>query len=182
MTEPVVRDLVDRALLPLKAVDAGLYHRAVDYVVDDGDPEVLLEIAAFGDGPIGCLLLATSNASYTHWYGRTWRKRLQEAGISWRKGDGSAGPVLVRRDALYRSDAVIPAQWVRLGRLLAAVLQTDPTYDPPAPEQYPAGWTPCSWMSCSPWTLRAPAPHPSPRRAGSGRGGCSGTPGVWRRC
>ena len=139
MTEPVVRDLVDRALLPLKAVDAGLYHRAVDYVVDDGDPEVLLEIAAFGDGPIGCLLLATSNASYTHWYGRTWRKRLQEAGISWRKGDGSAGPVLVRRDALYRSDAVIPAQWVRLGRLLAAVLQTDPTYDPPAPEQVP-GW------------------------------------------
>ena len=37
MTDPVVReirDLVNRALLPLKAVDAGLYHRAVDYVVD----------------------------------------------------------------------------------------------------------------------------------------------------
>ena len=34
MTDPSVRDLVDRALLPLRAVDEALHARAVDYVVD----------------------------------------------------------------------------------------------------------------------------------------------------
>ena len=34
MTDPSVRDLVDRALLPLRAVDGALHDRAVDYVVD----------------------------------------------------------------------------------------------------------------------------------------------------
>ena len=34
MTDPSVRDLVDRALLPLRAVDGALHTRAVDYVVD----------------------------------------------------------------------------------------------------------------------------------------------------
>jgi len=34
MTNTSVRDLVDRALLPLRAVDGALHDRAVDYVVD----------------------------------------------------------------------------------------------------------------------------------------------------
>ena len=47
MTNPSVRDLVDRALLPLRAVDGALHDRAVNYVVDGVHPQVLGEIAVF---------------------------------------------------------------------------------------------------------------------------------------
>ena len=117
------RRLVSDALLPLTVVDAGLCARAVDYVLNGTQPEVLREVTTKGRDPADCLVLATSNASYTHWYGRTWLRSLQEeAGIRWKRGDGSAGPLLTRRDALYRGRSVLPDQWVRLGRLLAAVL------------------------------------------------------------
>ena len=39
MTNTSVRDLVDRALLPLRAVDGALHDRAVDYVVDGAHPQ-----------------------------------------------------------------------------------------------------------------------------------------------
>ena len=134
------RRLVSDALLPLTVVDAGLCARAVDYVLNGTQPGVLREVTTKGRDPADCLVLATSNASYTHWYGRTWLRSLQEeAGIRWKRGDGSAGPLLTRRDALYRGRSVLPDQWVRLGRLLAAILQADPVYDPPAPQQVP-GW------------------------------------------
>ena len=55
MTNPSVRDLVDRALLPLRAVDEALHARAVDYVVDGAHPQVLGEVASFGEGPDECL-------------------------------------------------------------------------------------------------------------------------------
>ena len=55
MTNTSVRDLVDRALLPLRAVDGALHDRAVDYVVDGAHPQVLGEIASFGEEADECL-------------------------------------------------------------------------------------------------------------------------------
>ena len=51
MTNTSVRDLVDRALLPLRAVDGALHDRAIDYVVDGVHPQVLGEVASFGEAP-----------------------------------------------------------------------------------------------------------------------------------
>ena len=122
MTDSDVRDLVDRALLPLKAVNEELHAHAVGYVVDGETPQVLFEIIAFGGDPGDCLLSTGPGASFcSSRPDGALRTRLRAVGIRWTSGDRSARPVLAPRDDLYRSDAVSLAQWVRLGRLLDSV-------------------------------------------------------------
>ena len=132
MTDPAVRRLVDRALLPLRAVDESLHVRAVDYVVDGASSEVLLEISSHGDDPRSLLVPAVMGASHFLWGNGSRRGRLEAVGIRWRPADHTVGPVLTLRDALYRSDRVLPRQWARLGRLLDAVLRAGTDREPPS--------------------------------------------------
>ena len=132
MTDPAVRRLVDRALLPLRAVDESLHVRAVDYVVDGASSEVLLEISSHGDDPRSLLVPAVMGASHFLWGNGSRRGRLEAVGIRWRPADHTVGPVLALRDALYRSDRVLPRQWARLGRLLDAVLRAGTDREPPS--------------------------------------------------
>ena len=138
MTDPVVReirDLVNRALLPLKAVDEGLYTCAVGYVVEGTNPEVLRAVASFGDDPDKCLLPASPGASSPLFELEEERSaRLQAVGITWTIEKYAGRSIVVLRDSLYRSNAVGSAQWVRLGRLLDAVLQTGASRGAPVPD------------------------------------------------
>ena len=138
MTDPVVReirDLVNRALLPLKAVDEGLYACAVGYVVEGTNPEVLRAVASFGDDPDKCLLPASPGASSPLFELEEERSaRLQAVGITWTIEKYAGRSIVVLRDSLYRSNAVGSAQWVRLGRLLDAVLQTGASRGAPVPD------------------------------------------------
>ena len=120
MTDPSVRDLVDRALLPLRAVDGALHDRAVDYVVDGAHPQVLGEIASFGEAPDECLRPACPDFLVDN----AWRSRLRRLGIVWINGSREVKPILELRSPLYRSDAPSASQWARLGRLLDAVHRT----------------------------------------------------------
>ena len=120
MTNPSVRDLVDRALLPLRAVDGALHDRAVDYVVDGAHPQVLDEIASFGEGPDECLRPACSGS----WVDDAWMSRLRRLGVVWNTAGRESWPILELRSPLYRSDAPSAPQWARLGRLLDAVHRT----------------------------------------------------------
>lgn len=56
----------------------------------------------------------------------TWHDKLRAVGVSMRgrSGDVVGKAVWALRDALYRDDAVTAAQWIRLGRLLEAVVGT----------------------------------------------------------
>ena len=121
MTDSDVRDLVDRALLPLKAVNEELHAHAVDYVVGGETPQVLREAASFDNDLSYCFLPATQD-----YYGfpSLRRQRLEAVGIKWESGDYEQTPLFGPRDALYRSDAVSLAQWTRLGHLLDVILQS----------------------------------------------------------
>ena len=120
MTDPSVRDLVDRALLPLRAVDGALHTRAVDYVVDGAHPQVLGEVASFREAPDECLRPACPDFLVDN----AWRSRLRRLGIVWINGSREVKPILELRSPLYRSDAPSASQWARLGRLLDAVHRT----------------------------------------------------------
>ena len=120
MTDPSVRDLVDRALLPLRAVDGALHDRAVDYVVDGAHPQVLGEIASFGEAPDECLRPACSGS----WVDDAWVSRLRRLGVVWNAAGRESWPILELRSPLYRSGAPSAPQWARLGRLLDAVHRT----------------------------------------------------------
>ena len=120
MTDPSVRDLVDRALLPLRAVDGALHDRAVDYVVDGAHTQVLGEVASFGEGPDECLRPACPDFLVDD----AWRSRLRRLGVVWINGSREVKPILELRSPLYRSDAPSAPQWARLGRLLDAVHRT----------------------------------------------------------
>ena len=120
MTDPSVRDLVDRALLPLRAVDGALHARAVDYVVDGAHPQVLGEVASFGEGPDECLRPACPSFRVDD----AWRSRLRRLGVVWINGSREGEPILELRSPLYRSGAPSAPQWARLGRLLDAVHRT----------------------------------------------------------
>ena len=143
MTDPVAREirgLVNRALLPLKAVDEGLYACAVGYVVDGTNPEVLRAVASFGDDPDKCLLPASPNASSPRFPLEEERStRLRAAGITWKSEKYAGRSIVVLRDSLYRNNAVGSAQWVRLGRLLDAVLQAGTDRGASASDKMP-GW------------------------------------------
>jgi len=121
VTDSDVRDLVDRALLPLKAVNKELHAHAVDYVVGGETPQVLREAASFDNDLSYCFLPATQD-----YYGfpSLRRQRLEAVGIKWESGDYEQTPLFGPRDALYRSDAVSLAQWTRLGHLLDVILQS----------------------------------------------------------
>ena len=107
MTDSDVRDLVDRALLPLKAVNEELHVHAVGYVVDGETPQVLFEIIAFGGDPGDCLLSTGPGASFcSSRPDGVLRTCFRAVGIRWTSGDRSARPVLAPRDDLYRSDVV----------------------------------------------------------------------------
>ena len=120
MTNPSVRDLVDRALLPLRAVDGALHDRAVDYVVDGAHPQVLGEIASFGEAPDECLRPACPDFLVDN----AWRSRLRRLGIVRNAAGRESWPILELRSPLYRSGAPSASQWARLGRLLDAVHRT----------------------------------------------------------
>ena len=120
MTDPSVRDLVDRALLPLRAVDGALHDRAVDYVVDGAHPQMLGEVASFGEGPDECLRPACPGS----WVDDAWMSRLRRLGIVRNAAGRESWPILELRSPLYRSDAPSASQWARLGRLLDAVHRT----------------------------------------------------------
>ena len=120
MTNPSVRDLVDRALLPLRAVDGALHDRAVDYVVDGVHPQMLGEVASFGEGPDECLRPACPGS----WVDDAWMSRLRRLGIVRNAAGRESWPILELRSPLYRSDAPSASQWARLGRLLDAVHRT----------------------------------------------------------
>ena len=134
MTDPSVRDLVDRALLPLRAVDEALHARAVDYVVDGAHPQMLGEIASFGEGPDECLRPACPDFLVDN----AWRSRLRRLGIVWINGSREVKPILELRSPLYRSDAPSAPQWARLGRLLDAVHRTARSPRLITPEAVPA--------------------------------------------
>ena len=134
MTDPSVRDLVDRALLPLRAVDGALHARAVDYVVDGAHPQVLSEVASFGEGPDECLRPACPSFRVDD----AWKSRLRRLGVVW-VGDSREGePILELRSPLYRSGAPSAPQWARLGRLLDAVHRTAASPRLVTPEAVPA--------------------------------------------
>mgnify|MGYP000895990541 FL=1 len=120
MTSTSARNLVGRALLPLRAVDGALYDRAVGYVVDGAHPQVLGEVASFGEAPDECLRPVCSGS----WVDDAWRSRLKRLGVVWNGGSRESGPILELRSPLYRSDAPSASQWARLGRLLDAVHRT----------------------------------------------------------
>ena len=120
MTNTSVRDLVDRALLPLRAVDGALHDRAVDYVVDGAHPQVLGEVASFGEEPDECLRPACPIFQVDS----AWKSRLRRLGIVRINGSHEGRPILELRSPLYRSDAPSAPQWARLGRLLDAVHRT----------------------------------------------------------
>ena len=134
MTDPSVRDLVDRALLPLRAVDGALHDRAVDYVVDGAHPQVLGEIASFGEGPDECLRPACPDFLVDN----AWRSRLRRLGVVWVGGSREGEPILELRSPLYRSGAPSAPQWARLGRLLDAVHRTAASPRLVTPEAVPA--------------------------------------------
>ena len=120
MTNTSVRDLVDRALLPLRAVDGALHDRAVDYVVDGAHTQVLSEVASFGEGPDECLRPACPGS----WVDDAWMSRLRRLGIVRNAAGRESWPILELRSPLYRSGAPSASQWARLGRLLDAVHRT----------------------------------------------------------
>ncbi len=134
MTNTSVRDLVDRALLPLRAVDEALHARAVDYVVDGAHPQMLGEIASFGEGPDECLRPACPDFLVDN----AWRSRLRRLGIVWINGSREVKPILELRSPLYRSDAPSAPQWARLGWLLDAVHRTARSPRLITPEAVPA--------------------------------------------
>ena len=135
MTNPSVRDLVDLALLPLKAVDGGLHARAVDYVVDGAHPQVLGELAGHGRMVNDCLQVA---GTVYHYFDDALLGRLKAAGIpfDYRRGR-SVRTVFALRDPLYRDGALSAPQWARLGRLLDRARRTDPDWTPSTPEPVP---------------------------------------------
>ena len=135
MTNPSVRDLVDRALLPLRAVDEALHDRAVDYVVDGAHPQVLSEVAGYGRMVNDCLWVA---GTVYHYFDDALLERLKAAGIpfDYRRGR-SVRTVFALRDPLYRDGALSAPQWARLGRLLDQARRTDPDWTPSAPEPVP---------------------------------------------
>ena len=120
MTDPSVRDLVDRALLPLRAVDGALHDRAVDYVVGGAHTQVLGEVASFGEEPDECLRPACPIFQVDS----AWKSRLRRLGVVWINGSHEGRPILELRSPLYHSDAPSAPQWARLGRLLDAVHRT----------------------------------------------------------
>ena len=134
MTNPSVRDLVDRALLPLRAVDGALHDRAVDYVVDGAHPQVLSEVASFGEGPDECLRPACPGS----WVDDAWMSRLRRLGIVRNAAGRESWPILELRSPLYRSGAPSAPQWARLGRLLDAVHRTAASPRLITPEAVPA--------------------------------------------
>ena len=134
MTNTSVRDLVDRALLPLRAVDGALHDRAVDYVVDGAHPQVLSEVASFGEGPDECLRPACPSFRVDD----AWKSRLRRLGVVWVGGSREGEPILELRSSLYRSGAPSAPQWARLGRLLDAVHRTAASPRLITPEAVPA--------------------------------------------
>ena len=134
MTNTSVRDLVDRALLPLRAVDGALHDRAVDYVVDGAHPQVLSEVASFGEGPDECLRPACPGS----WVDDAWMSRLRRLGIVRNAAGRESWPILELRSPLYRSGAPSAPQWARLGRLLDAVHRTAGSPRLITPEAVPA--------------------------------------------
>ena len=113
---------------------SALHARAVDYVVDGTHPQMLGEIASFGEGPDECLRPACPDFLVDN----AWRSRLRRLGVVWINGSREVKPILELRSPLYRSDAPSAPQWARLGRLLDAVHRTARSPRLVTPEAVPA--------------------------------------------
>ena len=126
MTDPVTRELVERALLPLRVVGDDLHASAVDYVLDAGAaPQAPPDIPAQGD--TRRLFSDPGRIAPVVDLGAQVRRRLYDVGVKapGRPDDGSDEPVayLVRslRAVLYVRGPLAPTQWQRFGRLLIAL-------------------------------------------------------------
>ena len=128
------RDLVGRALLPLRAVDGALRDRAVDYVVDGAHPQVLGELMGHGHMVNDCLQVAgTIYCSFDDaLFGR-----LKAAGIPFGRSDRFVRAVFALRDPLYRDGALSAPQWARLGRFLDQARRTGTDWTSSGPESVP---------------------------------------------
>lgn len=121
------RELVGRALLPLRAVSDDLHASAVAYVLDSTDPQALPHIPAQSD--VRRLLNNPGRIEPDVELSAQMRRRLHAAGVS--APERHAGPEpgepeeesLVRslRALLYLRGSLTPEQWERFGRLLIAL-------------------------------------------------------------
>ena len=134
-TDPSVRDLVGRALLPLKAVEEGLHEWAVGYVVDGAHPQALSGLTNHGPMVSDCLRV-TGTIYYR--FDDAHLKMLEAVGVPFNEEkDRSARTIFALRAPLYRDGALSAPQWVRLGRLLDRARRTDVDWVPRTPERVP---------------------------------------------
>ena len=135
MTNTSVRDLVGRALLPLKAVEEGLHEWAVGYVVDGAHPQALSGLTNHGPMVSDCLRV-TGTIYYR--FDDAHLKMLEAVGVPFNEEkDRSARTIFALRAPLYRDGALSAPQWVRLGRLLDRARRTDVDWVPRTPERVP---------------------------------------------
>ena len=122
VTGLAARQLTERALLPLRAVDTTLHTRAVDYVLDGTDP--LPADVSLADTRL--LLADPGRIGPGADLGDQERRRLHAVGV----GDPNRlddpeepmeYPVRSLRAVLYLWGDLAPAQWERFGRLLVAL-------------------------------------------------------------
>ncbi len=121
------RELVGRALLPLRAVSDDLHASAVAYVLDSTDPQALPHIPAQSD--VRRLLNNPGRIEPDVELSAQMRRRLHAAGVSAPERHAGSEPeepeeeTLVRslRALLYLRGPLAPEQWERFGRLLIAL-------------------------------------------------------------
>ena len=121
------RELVGRALLPLRAVSDDLQASAVAYVLDSTDPQALPHIPAQSD--VRRLLNNPGRIEPDVELSAQMRRRLHAAGVSAPERHAGSEPeepeeeTLVRslRALLYLRGPLAPEQWERFGRLLIAL-------------------------------------------------------------
>ena len=123
VTGLAARQLTERALLPLRAVDTTLHTRAVDHVLDGTDPQVPADVSL---ADTRLLLADPGRIGPGADLGDQERRRLHAVGV----GDPNRlddpeepmeYPVRSLRAVLYLWGDLAPAQWERFGRLLVAL-------------------------------------------------------------
>lgn len=109
---------LSQALLPVSAVSHQLHARAVAFVHDGSNPEVLLELNTANAPDLDQLMMRPGQAkSWTHGLHIDLQKRLAAVGVT------GEPPLAVpqARFAFYRDTSVSQPQFLRFGYLLAAV-------------------------------------------------------------
>lgn len=104
--------LID-ALTPLKAADPALHDRAVAYVHAGTGPELLYELEQGKQAQLDELLIAPGRLKSWSWPSEAIKGKLKSLGLDKDKVE--------RARNLFYASAATPAQFVRFGRLLAAL-------------------------------------------------------------